>query len=249
VSDISAQILNSPQVSNSITTGINAMGNVSGAVAMNLALGNVITMTLTGNVTSSTFSNAVASAGEDVTFIITQNGTGGYTFAWPTAVVPAGINPVPSLGASTVSIFKGVVDGSGNVNWINNGGIVVFRGIYTGIVTSDSTDYAALYAPAVIGEYMLMATVWCTTTGTTATMAIRPTIVGSNITWQPDAATGTAGVAISTLVGAQHSTAAPVKVFNTTGSTNAMGFHTVLTNAIGSAVFAAELIVVFMGQS
>src|ERR1700676_4375464 len=38
-------------------------------------------ITLTGNVTSSTVSNPTA--GQEITFIITQDGTGGRTFAWP----------------------------------------------------------------------------------------------------------------------------------------------------------------------
>lgn len=41
----------------------------------------LFTMTLTGNVTSSTVTNAVA--GQVITFEITQNATGGWTFAWP----------------------------------------------------------------------------------------------------------------------------------------------------------------------
>ena len=44
--------------------------------------GGSFAITLTGNVTSSSVSNA--GAGATITFIITQNGTGGHTFVWPT---------------------------------------------------------------------------------------------------------------------------------------------------------------------
>lgn len=42
-------------------------------------------LTLSGNVTSSTFSNGIA--GSIYTFELVQNGTGGYTFVWPTNVL------------------------------------------------------------------------------------------------------------------------------------------------------------------
>jgi hypothetical protein len=41
----------------------------------------VFTMTLTANVTSSSVTNPIA--GQRIAFILTQNGTGGWTFAWP----------------------------------------------------------------------------------------------------------------------------------------------------------------------
>lgn len=48
------------------------------------ALGNVFLITLTGNVTGATYSNLVA--GQWYWFIITQDGTGGRTFTWSSAV-------------------------------------------------------------------------------------------------------------------------------------------------------------------
>jgi hypothetical protein len=45
------------------------------------SLGNTQKITLTGNVTSSTLSNAVA--GQTINFIVCQDATGGRTFVWP----------------------------------------------------------------------------------------------------------------------------------------------------------------------
>jgi hypothetical protein len=49
------------------------------------SLANTHKITLTGNVTSSTLSNA--SAGQTINFLICQDATGGRTFAWPTNVL------------------------------------------------------------------------------------------------------------------------------------------------------------------
>ena len=67
------------------------------------------TMTLTGNVTSSTLSNGVA--GALATFVLKQDATGGRTFAWPTNVLGASaIGPE----ANSVSVQSFVFDGT---NW------------------------------------------------------------------------------------------------------------------------------------
>ena len=53
VSDVLANAapLASPSFTGQVTGAINAMGNVSGSITIDLSKGNVITMTLTGNVT------------------------------------------------------------------------------------------------------------------------------------------------------------------------------------------------------
>jgi hypothetical protein len=64
-------------------------------------------MTLTGNVTSSTISGMVK--GQLVTFVITQDGTGGRTFSFPATVKGAfTINPAP--GSTSIQSF--IFDGS-----------------------------------------------------------------------------------------------------------------------------------------
>jgi hypothetical protein len=74
-----------------------------------LAALQTFTMTLTANVTSSTITNATA--GQILTFVITQNATGGWTFAWPTN--SKGASAIGS-NASEVSVQSFVYDGT---NW------------------------------------------------------------------------------------------------------------------------------------
>lgn len=59
----------------------------SSTPVFNAAQGSVFKITLTGNVTSSTLINAIAS--QLIVFDIVQDGTGGRTFVWPTNVVNA----------------------------------------------------------------------------------------------------------------------------------------------------------------
>lgn len=65
------------------------------------------TMTLTGNVTGSTISNPIA--GQVITFVITQNATGGWTFSWPSNTRGSS-NVEPTANAVSVQSF--VFDGS-----------------------------------------------------------------------------------------------------------------------------------------
>jgi len=57
----------------------------SGTPVFDASLGNTQTITLTGNVTSSTLSNATA--GETINFVICQDSGGSHTFVWPTNVL------------------------------------------------------------------------------------------------------------------------------------------------------------------
>jgi hypothetical protein len=57
----------------------------SAAPTFNASGSNNFKITLTGNVTSSTLSNATA--GQVIVFEIVQDGTGGRTFVWPTNVL------------------------------------------------------------------------------------------------------------------------------------------------------------------
>jgi len=228
------------KASKSITTGLSALGNVSGAaLAIDLSLGNVITMTLTGNVTSSSFTNAVTSAGQEVTFIITQDGTGGRTFAWPSAIIPALLGPAPTLAPGSVSVFKGVVDGAGNVNFV--GPYIVFRQIVTGITTSDAA-HGTLFTPPVRGNYRISAGLFCAVTGAGgATMSINA--VGQN---GNDISTTSNAIGSTTTV---RSTGASIFVYaSSTDSNNTMGYKTTLANTIGTATYTAEVIIEWLGE-
>jgi hypothetical protein len=72
-----------------------------------LAAMPTFTMTLTGNVTSSSVTNL--SAGQIITFIITQDGTGGRTFAFPANT--RGASPI-APDANLVSVQSFVYDGA-----------------------------------------------------------------------------------------------------------------------------------------
>jgi hypothetical protein len=69
--------------------------------------GTSFTITLTGNVTSSSVTNPTA--GETITFIITQDGTGGRTFVWP-----ANFHGASNIGtdANNVSVQSFIYTGS-----------------------------------------------------------------------------------------------------------------------------------------
>lgn len=86
--------------------------NLSNTVAssttpvFNAALGQLQQNTLTANVTSSTFINAVIGF---YTFRITQNSTGGFTFVWPTNCL--GFMSV-GTGPNEISSQTGYYDGT-----------------------------------------------------------------------------------------------------------------------------------------
>ena len=234
-----SDVLANPSFTGQVTEGINAMGNVSGSITIDLSKGNVITMTLTGNVTASSFSNAVASVGQEVTFIITQDGTGFRTFAWPSAVVPSGIAPVPQISPGAVSVLQAVIDGSGNANFAANGPIVVFRQRQTGLTASGGNGQE--FSPPAIGIYRVITTASCTTAGTTATMTPKALTAQSTVS-------GTAcnSTSIADTTGAENYGWA--YGVGTSSPTTKMGYSWTLTNAIGAAVFQVDCVVEYLGN-
>jgi hypothetical protein len=79
----------------------------SSTPTFNAGLGNSLKMTLTGNVSSSTLSNA--QAGQQISWVICQDGTGSRTFVWP-ANVKGGMTI--SAGANTCSAQTFLYDGT-----------------------------------------------------------------------------------------------------------------------------------------
>ena len=71
------------QFGGAVISGLNVV-TFSSTPTFNARLGNTQKITLTGNVTSSTLSNATA--GEQLNFIVCQDATGSRTFVWPTNV-------------------------------------------------------------------------------------------------------------------------------------------------------------------
>lgn len=83
----------------------------SATPSFNAALANAFNITLTGNVTASTFVNGVSAAGPFIAFRITQDSVGGRTFAWPTNVRNAGTpNPAPNSISTQLCLLQS--DGS-----------------------------------------------------------------------------------------------------------------------------------------
>lgn len=86
----------------------------SATPTFNASQAGTFVMTLTGNVTSSTL--ASPTVGEDVLFILSQDGTGSRTFVWPSNVVGA---PTIKSAASSVTTFYCQYDGT-NCNSVGN---------------------------------------------------------------------------------------------------------------------------------
>ncbi|MEO5691444.1 MAG: hypothetical protein ABIQ64_04615 [Candidatus Saccharimonadales bacterium] len=76
--------------------------NATGATTLNLANGNIFSMTLTGN-TTFTFSGATAGKGCSFGLYLHQNGTGGRTVTWPASVKWSG-------GAPTLTTTPNITD-------------------------------------------------------------------------------------------------------------------------------------------
>ncbi len=84
---------------------LNALGSGNGTRAINLANGNVVSATLTGN-TTFTFSGATASTACSFGLYLTQDGTGNRTVTWPASVKWAGgTAPTLSTGASNIDVL------------------------------------------------------------------------------------------------------------------------------------------------
>lgn len=89
--------------------GVNAL-SFSATPAFNFAAADTCTITLTGNVTSSTTSNL--SAGHVYRILIKQDGTGSRTFVWPSTVKGQSQLTAVNSGASTTSLYQFYSDGT-----------------------------------------------------------------------------------------------------------------------------------------
>jgi hypothetical protein len=85
--------------------GLVALGSKTGAVAISLATGNVVSVTLTGAVTL-TFSGATASTACSFGLYVKQDATGSRTVTWPASVKWAGgTAPTLSTAANAMDIL------------------------------------------------------------------------------------------------------------------------------------------------
>jgi hypothetical protein len=93
------------QVSKSMGAAVNTL-SFSSTPTFDASLGNTQKLALTGDVTSSTLSNAVA--GEVLYFIICQDATGGRAFAWPSNFLNApSINTGPNQCKGASFVYDG----------------------------------------------------------------------------------------------------------------------------------------------
>ena len=140
------------KVSNSLVPAVVAV-TYSATPDFDATLGNAFQITLTGDVTSSTLSNA--GTGQFIFITVTQDGTGGHTFVWP-----ANFQNAPTIvsGASQSTNIVGFYDGTNfNISgqWNTSSG-----GTGTGTVTSvGMTGDGIVYEGSVTGSPV-------TTTGT-----------------------------------------------------------------------------------
>lgn len=83
----------------------------AGAIEIDGYLGNVFRILLTENVTDVSLTNLIA--GSNYTLIIVQNGTGGWTFAWPAEI----LNPVDPINpvANGKTLWTGTCDIDGTI--------------------------------------------------------------------------------------------------------------------------------------
>lgn len=120
---LTSPIVNAPTLK-AYTETVNALGNISGSNAVDWSLGNVASMTLTGN-TTLTFSNVPASGPlSSLTMIIKQDATGSRTISWPACATWAGGSaPAISTAANKTDIISCSSKDGGTVCYCFTGGI------------------------------------------------------------------------------------------------------------------------------
>lgn len=95
---------------------VSTNSSASGSVTINLANGNVFSLTLTGNITVLTLSGATAGRACSFAMYARQDATGGRTITWPASVKWSGGSPTLSSAANAVDIlvFETI---DGGTNW------------------------------------------------------------------------------------------------------------------------------------
>ena len=113
----------------------------SATPTFNAAVADIFDITLTGNVTSSTISNATT--GDMITIILRQDGTGGRTFVWPSDSVQRLV--VVDTTASAVTVVSYTYDGS---NWeeLNTSGEVIGPGNINNVRFVEGVKFAQTLA-------------------------------------------------------------------------------------------------------
>ena len=93
--------------------GCHALGDVTGSATFNRVNGSMQTATLTGNVGTVAIT-AGQNVGDELILVLTQDATGGRTFAWPTNAKLAGGTLTLSITENAVDVVRLAWDGT---NW------------------------------------------------------------------------------------------------------------------------------------
>ena len=104
--DIDLQDIKLQQFSETVVTNTNASGNVS----LDLSLGSVFDLTLTGNITDFNITNSVA--GSSFTLMMRQDATGSREITGSTDFLWSGGNKTLSPAANAVDVISVVSDGT-----------------------------------------------------------------------------------------------------------------------------------------
>ena len=98
---------------------INDIGNTGTAATINLANGNFVTATLTGNCTF-TFTTGLSSGAISFTLLLTNDATPSRSIVWPTSVKwPNSSVPVRTTTANATDVYTFFTLNSGT-NWYGN---------------------------------------------------------------------------------------------------------------------------------
>jgi len=96
------------------TSAINALGNQTGSISIDISANDTFSLTLTGNLTISSFTNRPSNP-YGFTIITTQDATGGRSITWPTGSKYAGgVAPPITTTANAVDIWNVYTYNSGS---------------------------------------------------------------------------------------------------------------------------------------
>ncbi len=98
---------------------VNTVGNTGTAATINLANGNFVTATLTGNCTF-TFTTGLSSGAISFTLVLTNDATPGRSIIWPPSVKwPNGSTPVRTTDANKTDVYTFFTYDNGTTWWGN----------------------------------------------------------------------------------------------------------------------------------
>ncbi len=139
-------------VAKSIVSGLNNLGTImppATSVTFDASLGNTQKITLGESLATSNLNLINATAGQEIDFIICENGTGGWTFGWPSNVQsPPAINTTQNACTYHATVFDGT--NAVPLNRDSSGNLII-GATATGI-TANGTNQSITIAPNGTGK-------------------------------------------------------------------------------------------------